>query len=423
MKMLCSRFHAMKMRISRVLKFIILFAFCGMSTVSIYILFEFLPELEAPQDLALHRLDAFPKSVVALKTTQGVTFQNLGTIIKEISKSVETNQGLHIGSDNIGKKQRYLIYRCDTGKMGNCSDWFDIFKGIETSYLIANLTGRIFKAEIHGLPCKLEDFMSPLNVNWSLMSSFHSVLNKGMAGVGLRIMDNNHPFYNNIQTMNWTEFAQEHFDYVYFKSNLDSIPGFQNSVLYKHELSWMSGVRKDRIHAFLFHRLFTLSQRLKKTLDIYIYSILPSNQHKLLCVDLTTHVTNSQFNAQQLTMVWNFLRIHSETNIHKIFLLTDSWEVLSRARRERFKDRLVESPMLSLRRDDPLQQVCDQLEAQIFHQHLMVNCDILVVSNYGIGRLAAYLRRTDDGLFCLTSQGHIHPCTAQSFHQFFQSHT
>ncbi|CAL1536564.1 unnamed protein product [Lymnaea stagnalis] len=427
------------MRTTKKIRLLVLTAFCGMLTLTGYILLDFLPEFEGADYISPRRGRGFARygagtTLISFmgqrertkKAISDPVYQNFRDRYKDLYAAPPPN----IGPDFVQDKSQYFIYRCDTGKMSGCTDWSDIFKGMETAYLIANLTGRVYKAETHGIPCRLQDFVTPNLVNWTLQTSFHDVLNKGMAGVGLRIMDNKFSFHSSLHKTNFSEFAQRNFDHIYFKSNLDFVLGFQNSTLYRPQLSWMAGLGRDEIHAILFKRLLILAPRLQKRLDLYLYSIMPSPEHRLICIDLTlkrnqtgqVDVDSTESLTQQLPTIWSFVRAQSPTNIHKVYIHTDSPEIVARARAESFKDRLVNSPSVKSKRREAAGETCDKLESDIFNQHVMVNCDTLVVSERGFSRLAAYLRGTDEGLYCRMGNGHIHPCRADALNELYKIH-
>uniref|UniRef100_A0A0B6ZW61 Uncharacterized protein n=1 Tax=Arion vulgaris TaxID=1028688 RepID=A0A0B6ZW61_9EUPU len=424
------------MRLSHVLKYLVLFAFGAMILLSGYIFFNFFPTFENGQLVAQRW-----SPVIKARHDAEVIFAprvDLGNLSKgrenfrEHYNQLYDIQPVAVGPDFIKDKNKYFIYRCDTVKLSGCDDWADHIKGIEAAYLIANLTGRVFKVEIYGFPCKLSDYVYPNIVNWTHHETFHPVLNKGMAGISIRNFDNSHSFYNNLYKLELSEIAPENFEHVYFKSNLDFISGFKNSTVYKSELSWMRQLGRDVIHASLYKRLFFLAPGLQKRLELFLYSILPSPEHRLICLDLGTRKNWSSTNENDLNSqrkhllnIWSFIKTHSNTNIDKVFINTDSQEILSWAKTETFRSRLVTSPKKKSSGDGRSQQldlVCESLESDIFNQHVLVNCDVLVVSSNSLGHLAAYLRGTDNGLYCLMGNGHIHPCRADTLNELYSIH-
>merc|ERR1711936_1058253 len=77
-----------------------------------------------------------------------------------------------MGAD-VGQQasERYFIYRCDR-HLRLCGGWADRLKGAMLSYVIANLTGRIFKAEFLNPRCDMSEYILGNVVNWSLPVSF-----------------------------------------------------------------------------------------------------------------------------------------------------------------------------------------------------------------------------------------------------------
>ncbi|CAG5119624.1 unnamed protein product [Candidula unifasciata] len=348
-------------RLSRLLRYLVLVTFCAMISFSGYIFLNFLPTFEKGQLISQRRSPLIRDDNevgFAPRDVPGHLLKHSNNF-RERYRHLYESQPISFGSDVVKDSKKCFIYRCDTNKMSGCGDWADHVKGIEAAYLIANLTGRVFKAEMHGFPCKFADFIQPNLVNWTLYKTFHP------------------------------------------------------------------------IHSILYKRLFLLVPRLLKKLELFLYSVLPSPEHRLICVDLGTKTNllrsfedNRSNQLNYLSNVWSFIRTNSLTNIDKVFINTDSPEVLSLAKTEIFKSRLVTSPQKrpSSAHSEQLQSVCESLEADIFSQHILVNCDILVVSSNSLGHLAAYLRETDKGLYCLMGNGHIHPCRADRLNELYTMH-
>merc|ERR1711963_1274561 len=65
--------------------------------------------------------------------------------------------GLETGVEENG----YFIYRCDGVKMNICGGWADRLKGAMFTYLLANITGRVFKAEFLVPKCDMTNYIIP----------------------------------------------------------------------------------------------------------------------------------------------------------------------------------------------------------------------------------------------------------------------
>ena len=124
------------------------------------------------------------------------------------------------GPDVPSSTEKYLIYRCDSGRMSVCGGWADRLKGLVFSYLLANLTGRVFKAQILNPDCDLSHYLVPNRVNWSYsIRDFPS--NANDYGISRKIDD--HGFKGKMNTMNLTQEFNTSLKYIYFQGNLEDV--------------------------------------------------------------------------------------------------------------------------------------------------------------------------------------------------------
>ncbi|GFN83861.1 hypothetical protein PoB_001036700 [Plakobranchus ocellatus] len=189
-----------------------------------------------------------------------------------------------IGRDHVSTLERYLIYRCDGASMTLCGGWADRVKGILLTYVIANLTGRIFKVEILEPPCNILQYVIPNLVNWTLPVSLHDRIGKSSRDAKAINKVDSVPFYNSIHSLNFTEMlVARNAKYTYFKANLDYSEGLLKSEVYSHQLSWMSSLNNAEILSTLYKRIFKLSSYLQNRMNKFMTSTLPTQRHRLIC--------------------------------------------------------------------------------------------------------------------------------------------
>uniref|UniRef100_A0A0B7BA76 L-Fucosyltransferase n=1 Tax=Arion vulgaris TaxID=1028688 RepID=A0A0B7BA76_9EUPU len=327
------------------------------------------------------------------------------------------------------KASRYLIYRCDSGRLSHCGGLADRLKGMIAGYIIANITDRQFKAEILNPNCYLHQYIIPNLVNWSLSTSFHQSLDKIASDTKIVNLMNNKIIYNNIGNINFTELIGSS-KYVYFRANLDYSQGFRHSHLHRDKLSWMEQVTPDQIQATIFKQLFSLSPRLQSRLQNLLAQELPTSKHKLVCAHVrmgknptlpTDYFT--RLSSEHLPNVWKFIKHHSTSDFHKVFVMSDSAEVMNQSRLQEFGARLVLTPGVIGHVDIPAnlntEDMCSATEKVIFDLHLLMNCDVLMISDSGLSRLAAYVRGSDEGLYCLDKERVI-PCKKINLKDIYQ---
>ncbi|XP_012943235.1 uncharacterized protein LOC106013061 [Aplysia californica] len=319
-------------------------------------------------------------------------------------------------SSDKNEDEKYFIYRCDDGLMRFCGGWADRLKGILTGFLIANLTGRTFKAELLSFSCHLEKFLVPNVFNWSLPHSFHTKLERhGKSGdtAYLNMVDKS-DFYGRLHLINFTNMIGPA-KFAYFKANLDYIDGFKKSKIYSKQLSWMKNLSRDVVYAKLYRALFKPSSALQSRLDLFLATARPPG-HRLICAHIRMGRNPSLPNDSQLRQtpedlpaVWKHLKNQSHRfKNSKIFLMSDSDDVIQLAKNQSFAEKLVftQGNVVHVERSKMVnaEEKCEGLEKVIFDQQILMHCDVLMISKSGISRMAAYVRQKDDGLFCLVKK-------------------
>ncbi|GFN83849.1 hypothetical protein PoB_001035500 [Plakobranchus ocellatus] len=313
-----------------------------------------------------------------------------------------------------------------------CGGWADRVKGILLTYVIANLTGRIFKLEILEPPCNILQFVIPNLVNWTLSVTLHDRMDKNVREACVINEVDNVPFYNNIHFLNFTEMhPMRDAKYIYVMANLDYSEGLSKSVTYSHQLSWMSNLNNAEILSTLYKRIFKLSPYLQDKMNKFMTSTLPTQRHRLICAHarMGTNPTNPydsvvRLHETDLAFVWKFLSQQSESDYDKIFFMSDSENAVRLANSQPFGHRIVDSggPINHIDKSRYLNntQRCDGMEKVIFDQHVLMQCDVLMISESGLSRMAAYVRGSDEGLYCLLKKGKIVPCKVGKIKSLFK---
>lgn len=336
------------------------------------------------------------------------------------NKTISSN--LAFGREIIIDKTKYLIYRCDTNSMRHCGGWADRIKGMMAAYIIANLTRRVFKSEIIIPNCDIQRFIQPNQVNWSLPVSFHKIIKKSPDVTKVNLIDNVH-FWSHSHKINLQSLWPVKTKYVYYKSNLDYMTQFKNNSFYKEPLSWMQGLNVGQINAAIYKRLFKISPEVEYKLNDFLSGNLMTHD-KLVCAHIRTgrgqtlpNDTVFRFNEKNIHLVWHFLKELIEKNqfqYYKVFVMSDAESIIANARKQSFGDKLltvpgeVVHPERSLHVTDKVK--CEATGKVILEQHILMHCDVLLISKSGLSRMSAYIRASDDGLYCIFKDGKILPC-------------
>ena len=129
-------------------------------------------------------------------------------------------------------------------------------------------------------------------------------------------------------------------------------------------------------------------------------------------------------NATGVLKMWEFLKsITTEGSYDRIFVASDSDQVIEQARNQKFGDKLIsiEGPVLHVDRSRGVDKEakCAGLERLVLEEHLLMTCDVLVVSHSGVGHTAAHVRGTDHQLYCWLKGVGVVPCKREDLMRIF----
>ena len=302
---------------------------------------------------------------------------------------------------------------------------------MNVSYFLSFVrAGRVFKVEMLKPPCNLLRYVAPNLVNWSLPVSFYENVSKKDSWAISKV--DSVRFLASIHRTNFTEMIEEKgAKYTYFKANLDYSDGLRKSKLYSSQLSWMANLSNAQILSTLYKRVFQLSKALKQRIGVFIQRTLPTARHRLVCAHVrmganptTPNDSVVRFHEASLAVIWKFLAKHSKTDEDKIFFMSDSENVVRLAKAQPFSHRMVDTggPINHIDRSSSLntEDRCAGLEKLLFDQHVLMQCDVLLISLSGVSRMAAYIRDSDDGLYCLLKKGNIVPCKPGNIRKLYR---
>lgn len=321
-----------------------------------------------------------------------------------------------------------VMYECNRF----CGGWADQIKGTIFSYLVANLTGRTFKARYLKPRCGILNYIVPNRVNWFMNESFEIPENE----MSTHKLLGQKRFKFNIKTSNFTEFfGLDSNDYKKYHSilfNLEGVSGLKKSEVYKNELSWMKNMSLADIYGIIYKRLFKLSPRLQNHLDKVLQEALPTPKHRLICIHV--RLGHEAFgtdwarrnSVKNLPKIWSWIKSEIKSDFDKVFVTSDSDKVIASAYNQSFSDRLLTFSGSIIHSNKYMYDqkhlnqtsVCSGMERLFLEHHTLMNCDVLVRGHSGLSVIASSVRATDAGLYCLHDDGDILPCYRNDFSTF-----
>lgn len=310
-----------------------------------------------------------------------------------------------------------------------CGGWADRVKGMIVGYLMANLTGRVFKIDFHDPDCDITRALIPNKVDWRLPIPFHKIVSPYNLPPDTVVLDylRNPKDLFKFDTLNVSTIFNQSARYVYMKANLDYIEEIKRTSVYPDRLAWMKYLRKNQIFSEFYRRLFRLSPEFQNKLRQFLGQHVPTDKHKLVCAHIRMGQNpNIPQSYEQVRMlpeflpnVWKFISEQSVSDLDKVFIMSDSNDTMSEASRQIFASRMITTPgkilHIEYAKTNGTESRCEALEKVIFDQAVLMNCDVLLISKSGLSRMAAFVRGSDQDLYCLFPSGTISKCRSDEF--------
>ena len=317
----------------------------------------------------------------------------------------------------------YFIYEC----VDFCCGWADQMKGTMFAYMIANLTGRIFKARYLKTPCDMRDYIMPNKIDWFLDRNWTAPKSESSYADHIGDKDLKEQAYK----VNFTERFNSMKKYHFFIANLQYFQGLRNTTVYKNELSWMKNITVADAYSAVYKRLFKLSPRLESKVQTILDAALPTKQNRLICIHVRIGKTAfvgepRRFRIKKLPTTWKWFKENFKSKFDKIFVMSDSHKVIKSAYEQSFADRVITVPGALVHTNkfwrenitDP-NVICGGFERLLVEYHILMNCDVLVRGYSGISVIAANARDTNEGLYYLRYNGKVLTCDRNKFDRVF----
>ena len=324
------------------------------------------------------------------------------------------NYSQFLGRDLAPNK--YVVYTC-TGRFrgGRCGGWSDRMKTIVTAYILSLLTKRQFRI-MDTFPCNLNKSFDENLVSWNVKQSELKGLSSQnfYASAGVKVARSH---------FRGADFESIHKqDVIYFRGNWDFINEFSERSNVGQILPWLLKTPRPDIYRTILRMIFQHNNRLKiRIQDFFSEKVQKS---KLVCAhvrqgrsrtlpaDDSTDITN-----KDVSVIFDFLSKYKTPN-HKIFIATDSTDILNQAR-NRFQEFLLEVPGPITHMDISKNgDLCQGQQKSLVEHEILTRCDTLLLSRSGFGIIAAFLRKNSDELYCY-SRHYIAPCSRYTLSKIY----
>ncbi|XP_070208664.1 uncharacterized protein [Littorina saxatilis] len=288
---------------------------------------------------------------------------------------------------------RAIVYSCDHHD-DVCGGWADRQKGIVTAYVVAAMLGTGFRIHMT-TPCDVAFFLAPrAGLDWRLAPRELD----GRDVQWIKKLDGRANKF--IKDLLSREDPRDMFDaeYVFLTTNMDVV-----HLLRQHRLAqnipWLQEPSVPKIYKHVLTELFDMMAGPRAVLEGFKQSLPPAT--RLVCAQIRVGGGSDvlSFNTvEQLEALVTFLTPYNSSS-NRVLFTSDS-PAMTRLAQARFA-------AVTLHFQGPVQHVdrasgndvCGGLGRAIVEQAALSLCDVLVISESGLGRIAAFLRDTDRDLF------------------------
>ncbi|XP_048247456.1 uncharacterized protein LOC124145140 [Haliotis rufescens] len=306
-------------------------------------------------------------------------------------------------------EKKYFIYDCANG---NCGGLGDRQEGIVGAFIISQMLSRKFKVNML-VPCDIGNFLQSNQVDWILQSSEIS----GIKSSKYTRIDAD-AFQLRDKIAKSLDLEKEFpSDVTHFTVNQEMVNYLKLHPLFK-SLRWAHNQTTTDIYNIVLRRLFRMKPEIQKRFDLY-QSSARSNGRKLVCAHVRVRgnptIPNDWYTPTPLnvSVVWNFLRQYNNSALYRMFVATDSQKVRQDAKRL-FPDVIqdLEGNIVHVDRDNHAKDyACAGFGKVILDQQTMSSCDVFLMTDSGLGRIASMMRGTDKDLYCMASNSAYKKCS------------
>ncbi|XP_067668124.1 uncharacterized protein [Haliotis asinina] len=307
-----------------------------------------------------------------------------------------------------GEKQ-YFIYDCSNRGCGGLGDRQE---GIVGAYIISQILSRKFKVNML-VPCDIGNFLQPKKVDWILQ---HSEINGLTSGRYRRI--NKEAFKLREQIAKSLDLDKEFpSDVTYFTVNQEMVNYLKFHPHFKR-LRWTYNLTTSDIYNVVLRRLFRMNPEVQKRFDDF-QTLVRDKGRKLVCAHVRLRgnptIPTDRYRPIPINVrvVWNFLSQYNNSALYRIFVATDSQDVRQDAKRlfpsviQDLEGDIVHVDLDNGGKDD----TCAGVGKVILDQQTLSSCDVFFMTDSGFGRVAAMMRGTDKGLYCMTGTSAYRKCS------------
>ncbi|KAL3847438.1 hypothetical protein ACJMK2_018345 [Sinanodonta woodiana] len=307
---------------------------------------------------------------------------------------------------------RYLIDTC-TGK-DQCEGWGDRLRAMVTTYLISLITNRTYGIFMDA-PCELTKTMVPNTIKWNI--SKHDLAHlKSRDFYMHNDQVNKFKFHAMIERTDLEkEFSEP---VIYFHTTQDYVTAIRRNMKTADKIPWLHRLSLSNIYGIVLRNLLSPSDEIQRLITEFMLKEVRGRT--LVCAHIRmgfTEVEKVRTEKNEVGTIWNFLNNYNNSSEYAIYVATDKNETKEEAR-QHFKNGLVDKKgLIEFMHYDVS---CTGFENAIIEHIILTKCNILLLTRSSFGITAAYIRDTNEGLYCLF-KNRIFPCSMEVFHELHEA--
>lgn len=334
---------------------------------------------------------------------------------KTIKRSQETSPGSNSSSnstESIGlyedfdgncESMKFLVYACEESRA--CGEWGDMQTGIVSTYLLSLLMERTFV--IHpDISCDLSKIMIPVEYNWMICQEFILSLSKTRIKT-FDVIDNAEEYRNLVENAGSGMFS--HNQIIFIQTNQlwnDFVMAHLNPEVENKD--WSVGKTVAEVSKLTLEMLFKPSEFLENEIRKITDSLSPSE--KLICGDVYGNkIPSVQPHPRgdpavtAINAIFKFLKAFDNPSRYTIYVSTSSASIQAHFAGLFFNALNVDLP--SDKHTEQMEPRYKSLYEQIFKQNILLQCDVLLLTDSELGLMAAYRSEKMQTLFYFLDEG------------------
>ncbi|CAG2206850.1 unnamed protein product [Mytilus edulis] len=283
--------------------------------------------------------------------------------------------------------KKLLVYEC----AGTCGGLGDREKGILSAFLLSLLTQRTFVV-LHRTPCEIKRFFVPRIYDWAKCSaSVSKAKSKGFLMVNYIDAHGNLP--QSFENLRGYDIWKEHVVFIHVNIRLNN--RIMSHPIARETIPWILTSPPGFVMSQLWHALFKPEAALFTHVNNFIKNCTLNNKRKLIAVHIRTRFLQKNFGVH-VKNIFSFLDNYQDKSKFTLYIASDNENIKNQARKRYLNFASLNRNVVHI---DHTRDGCDGMYTAVFEQLVLSRADVLVMTQSGFSRMAAYIRGKPDKIY------------------------